>query len=301
MFTVGNLIQWGYQPVSADGRLALAQLTYDSMNQPGKKLHAKEQKEEKREKLDVKVKEDVPKFKDVTKLNELMERAGKSTGSLYRHLDMLKTGQIPVTLVVETLVSTVDDFNALKDELAEFRREGLNAMDDIADHYDEIMDLCSLITKFAYGDEAAETIIRKLEEIIDKCQSFISLVNDRCKQLQKLRVKTARAWLAATSVAGFTVGAAASALTILSGGAALPVLAPLFAFGAGTTAVATASHVAFSPTLGAQIKDMDAQIKELDALKVQVKVVNRKAEVRKQTAEATVAVPHKKAHHWSFW
>lgn len=95
-----------------------------------------------------------------------------------------------------------------------------------------------------------------LNEIISLAEDFLSLVNKKLKDLQSLRVlfflpvslvsvmfqkifhlqkRTADTWLATTSVASVAVGGAAAALCVLTGGVALPVLAPIIAFGAGTT------------------------------------------------------------------
>eukprot|EP00271_Cylindrocystis_brebissonii_P014456 TRINITY_DN357_c0_g2_i5.p1 TRINITY_DN357_c0_g2~~TRINITY_DN357_c0_g2_i5.p1 ORF type:complete len:323 (-),score=107.38 TRINITY_DN357_c0_g2_i5:1743-2711(-) len=249
---------------------------------------------EEKKKEEEKLKEKNPEMKDVGELNNLTEKAVQSAGALYRSVEIVHTGAIPLELVATAVVTVVDDFNKLKVELHAFQREGVNTMGDIVMRYDELMVMCDVINGMVKANADKDDVVAKLDEVIVEVQNFLLLINERCQDLQKLRKRTAQTWLATTGVASVTVGGAAAALCVLSGGAAMPVLAPLIAFGAGTTAVATASHIAFSPSLGAQIKDMERNIKDLDTMRADAGVVRHKAKGKKAMAEIVGHKPGEK-------
>ena len=61
-------------------------------------------------------------MKSVAPLNNLADKAVASAGALYRTVDIVAKGAIPLDLVVSSMVTAVHDFNALKTELV--RRSG---------------------------------------------------------------------------------------------------------------------------------------------------------------------------------
>lgn len=237
-----------------------------------------------------------PVFKDVSRLNGLKEKAVGSTELFYERLNTVRQGQIPVTLVVDVLAAAVVDFATLKDELWQFDREGLHSLQDVADELEQIVGYCRQVTDMVKSDGDTGEILAKLERVSEMCQKFLEIVGAKCKQLQSLRVRTARTWLYATSFAGITVGSCAAALTMLSGGAAAPVLAPAFAFSAGTASVVAASQVAFGHSLGAEIRDMDEQLAQLETFRMQARHVDRTAQQRR-----ALALPDQKPSRWSLW
>ena len=61
-------------------------------------------------------------MKNVAPLNTLADKAVASAGALYRTVEIVQKGAIPLDLVVSTMVTAVHDFNELKTELV--RRGG---------------------------------------------------------------------------------------------------------------------------------------------------------------------------------